>query len=351
MENYREYLLRIKGGFNSPPARENMPKTKVIPTHMLAYHFGSGFPILTGKKMPFYSILAELICFMQGTTDVRAFESLGCGVWWDNAYKWNIKDKGINMPMDEYKEVGMHYYNPKAVNFTYVDHSVLGKISYDLGRIYSAQWTEWTNGLGSSINQLKNLIKRLEDKPYERYAVMTAWNPSEMNSRETSQPNCHVYYQATCVENEYSIEDITDHLNAFLSERVVSKLLEGITNKTPLMFGHLTQRSCDAFLGVPFNITSYALLTIILGIICDIVPMGFVWIGVNNHIYAGHEEAVEKYLNADIYPLPKLDIDIDSMDSLLKIDNINSKEELRSIFRLVGYQSNNKISAKLSVGL
>ena len=258
MLNYKEYLINITNGLNSPAARENMPKTKVVPTQMLAYHFNEGFPILTGKKMPFYSILAELICFMQGHTDVRAFAAMGCDVWWDNAYKWNMVD---NYDINEYTKPSMEEYK-KGIT---VDGAKIGDRYYDLGRIYSAQWTNWTRDRSSKgLNQLEDIVYKLTNKPYERYATMTAWNPDEMTKEHTSQPNCHVYYQATCAENEYTIEQIVDHFKGFLTNVTIDDLIvKGITDK-PLMFGHLTQRSCDAFLGVPFNITSYALLTIIL---------------------------------------------------------------------------------------
>ena len=81
MKQYKNYLENIQNGIDAGAARKNMPTTKLTPTQLMSFDFNDGFPILTGKAMPFYSIVGELICFIQGRTDVRDFANLGCNVW------------------------------------------------------------------------------------------------------------------------------------------------------------------------------------------------------------------------------------------------------------------------------
>lgn len=324
-------------GINCPPARQGMPSTKVLPTANISIPFSNGFPILTSKKMPFYSILAELICFMQGKTDVRAYSAMGCNVWWDNAYKWNVAQKSIEMSKDDYKRLGKDSWDTDSTIYSNNDEFV----SYELGRIYAAQWRNW-NPYVEGKDQLKDLIEGIVAKPTSRYHVMTAWNPSELY--ETSQPNCHVYFQATAIPKTI----VGNHHNLFLDDSTTYAMSHRkIVNN---LFTHLTQRSCDAFLGVPFNITSYALFTILLGILTNSEPIRFDWVGVDNHIYSDHETQVNKYLASVKYTLPKLHIEIDRIDTLDKIMRIQTIEDLKKIFWLVDYQSGEKITAPLSVG-
>ena len=94
MIQYKEYIKTVLNSqMYAPSARENMPPTRLVPNLGMQFDLREGLPILTGKRMPFYSIFGELVGFMKGLTDVRAYAELGCNVWWDNAYNWNIKVK------------------------------------------------------------------------------------------------------------------------------------------------------------------------------------------------------------------------------------------------------------------
>ena len=337
MKQYKEYLSKtLTEGFACGQARDNMPETFVLPTKHLTFPFKDGFPILTGKKMPFYSILGELICFMQGKTDVRDYAKMGCNVWWDNAYKWNISDDiKHRITIEDYK------LNTQQLIYSF----------YDLGRIYAAQWRDWTGGSEKhyryGIDQLQNLIDSIINKPFSRYHVMTAWNPAEL--QDTCQPNCHVYYQATVVPTSFnSLSKFS--LDKFLDNDTTCKFMKNKTISNVLI-GHLTQRSCDEFLGVPYNITSYSLFTILLGILTNTLPLQLDWVGVNNHIYNNHVDQCAQYINSELYDLPKLHIEIDRANTLDKIMKINTLADLKEIFWLVDYKHGEKIVAPLSVGL
>jgi len=354
MYQYYDYLESINESLcTAPPARDNMPPTKVYPNLGMSFGFWDGFHILTGKKMPFYSIVAELICFIQGRTDVRDFDKLGCKVWWDNAYKWNIDDKGFNnrISKEEYINQGLACYewlDPQDASYYQPDICNNIAVSYNLGRIYSAQWRNiQLDGLRVVNDQLTNMVDGLINKPFSRYHVLDAWAPAEMNSKRTSQPNCHVYFQATVVKENTAFKTDLKHL---YDTETYNKIIDKYNDNPLCLYTHLTQRSCDAFLGVPFNITSYSLFTILLSIWSNTVPVGFNWFGVNNHIYSNHQDAVNIYLKRPILYLPKLKLDVDAIDTFEKVCDITTKEEIRKCFELVGYVSGDKIQADLSVG-
>ena len=341
MIEYWNVLRKIREeGHKVPAARENMPPTLFLNSQHIRLNFENGFPILTGKKMPFYSIVGELVGFMKGITDVREFDKLGTKVWWDNAYKWNVREK------DRPSYLQRYYMNDwkRTSEIPY---------GYDLGRIYSAQWRDWNptkdDGTSYSLDQLKTIIHSINTKPYSRYHVITAWNPTEMTNEHVSQPNCHVYFQASCVPMNESKEWIAQKLRAFLSDGTITELFSNGYNPDKYLMTHLTQRSCDMFLGVPFNLTSYSLFTILLAIFTNSFPIEFEWTGVNSHIYGDHYDAVDKYLDREMLDRPK--IILTGINNLENIENLETAADIKQHFALEDYKSGDKIPANLSVGL
>ncbi len=176
MQQYLNSLqLILDKGFESKSSRDNMPPTKVYNDIQMRFDLTNNtLPIITTKQMPLRSIVGELLCFMSGETDVRKYDEMGCKVWWDNAYKWNIEDRSTvrNIPKEEY----INGKNTKDYNY-----------DYNLGRIYAAQWRNY-RGLSRICNvqyvdQLVKLISGITNNPESRYHVMSAWNPTEMNNR------------------------------------------------------------------------------------------------------------------------------------------------------------------------
>lgn len=347
MIEYYNILRNIReNGHKTPSARTNMPPTLFMNSQHARLNFYNGFPILTGKEMPFYSIVGELIGFMKGITDVREFDKLGTKVWWDNAYKWNIQEPDV-------REV------PSGNLVTKEDYKAgrMNDSCYQLGRIYPAQWRDWfgmTNTehegfVHTRVDQLVNIIGSIIQHPYSRYHVINAWNPAEMNSHTVSQPNCHVYFQASCVPMNESKEWIAHKLRAFLSDGTITELFAHGYNPDKYLMTHLTQRSCDMFLGVPFNLTSYSLFTILLAIFTNSFPIEFEWTGVNSHIYGDHYDAVDKYLDSELHERPKLILT--GIHNLGDIEAINDKQGVKQHFALENYKHGPKIKANLSVGL
>lgn len=144
----------------------------------------------------------------------------------------------------------------------------------DLGPIYGKQWRAWQTKNGESIDQMSNLIHDLKTNPHSRRHIVTAWNVGELD--KMALPPCHLTMQFYVANNTLSCL--------------------------------LYQRSCDAFLGVPFNIASYALLTTMIAQQCDLRVGELIWTGGDCHIYLNHLEQVHIQLQRAPYPLPTLDI-------------------------------------------
>lgn len=142
----------------------------------------------------------------------------------------------------------------------------------DLGRIYGAQWTDWRGAGGAPINQIDNVIEQIKTNPQSRRLIVSAWNPAEIEAM--ALPPCHVLFQFYVNEGELSCQ--------------------------------LYQRSADLFLGVPFNIASYALLTLMVAQVCALTPGEFVHTFGDLHLYQNHLEQAQEQLARDCRPLPQM---------------------------------------------
>ncbi len=191
-----------------------------------------GFPLLTTKKVHWKSVVGELLWFLSGSTNARDLQARGVTIW------------------DEWADA---------------DGS--------LGRVYGAQWTDWTNSRGEHLNQIEQLVTGLRNEPFSRRHIVCAWNPGELD--QMALPPCHALFQFH-----------------------VSKDRE--------LRCQLYQRSADLFLGVPFNIASYALLTAMIAQVCDLKPREFIHTFGDLHIYLNHREQVDRQLAREPRPLPRL---------------------------------------------
>jgi thymidylate synthase len=176
----------------------------------------------------------------------------------------------------------------------------------DLGPVYGSQWRSWPAPGGKKIDQIANVIQQIKDKPDSRRHIVSAWNPAEVDSM--ALPPCHALFQFYVADGKLSCQ--------------------------------LYQRSADYFLGVPFNIASYALLLEMFAQQCDLVPGEFVWTGGDVHLYSNHFEQARLQLTRAPFPLPKLVI----------------KRRPRSIFEyefedfeIINYQSHPSIKAPIAV--
>ena len=178
--------------------------------------------------------------------------------------------------------------------------------SGELGPVYGKQWRRWKAADGREIDQLSQVIQEIKQNPNSRRLIVNAWNVGDL--AYMALPPCHAFFQFYVVDGKLSC--------------------------------NLTQRSADAFLGVPFNIASYSLLTLLVAQQCDLEPGEFVWSGGDCHIYHNHFEQVEQQLARSPKSLPKLNI-------LRKPDDIGGYEF--EDFQLVDYAPHPKISAKVAI--
>lgn len=265
--------------------------TKAIFGYQMRFNLQDGFPAVTTKKLAWRAVVSELLWFLEGSGDERRLAEILHGTRNDSKKTiWTA-----NAEAD--------YWKPKA------------HFKGDLGNVYGVQWRHWKTGRRTwersdvsteeTVDQITNLIASLKNDPESRRHLLTAWNPGELDLM--ALPPCHLLSQF----------DVTDgKLNC-------------------LMY----QRSCDFFLGVPFNIASYSLLTHILAKECGLEVGEFIWTGGDCHIYVNHYDAVQEQLTREPMTLPTLKM----------TDNKNIAEYEVSDFVLENYNPMAAIKAKMAV--
>ena len=242
MKQYHQALEHILENGKQKTDRTGIGTMSVF-GHQMRFDLRLGFPAITTKKLAWKAVVSELLWFLEGSGDERRLAEILHGTR-DSEKKtiWTA-----NAEAD--------YWKPKA------------QFDGDLGRVYGVQWRDF-----GGVDQLQNLIDGIKKDPSGRRHILSAWNPAELD--QMALPPCHVMSQF----------DVTD---GYLSCQ-------------------LYQRSCDMFLGVPFNIASYALLTHIIARECGLKVGDFVWTGGDCHIYNNHFEAVEQQLAREPKQLPTL---------------------------------------------
>jgi len=215
----------------------------------LRFDLSEGFPLLTTKKVHLKSIVYELLWFLSGDTHVGYLQEHGVRIW--NEWATAAQTARFN------------------------------RREGDLGPIYGHQWRNYgasKNANGDynrdGVDQIANLIKQIKTNPNSRRLIVSGWNPSEAD--QVALPPCHTLFQFFVADNKLSCQ--------------------------------LYQRSADLFLGVPFNIASYALLTHMIAQVCGLEVGEFVWTGGDCHIYQNHLEQVETQLQRAPMPLPSLQL-------------------------------------------
>ena len=249
---------------------------------MQRYPLSEGFPAITTKKLAWRAVVSELLWFLEGSGDERRLAEILHGSR-DPELK-TIWTANAHAP----------YWINKAM------------YPGDLGRVYGVQWRQWVNSLGDVTDQLLNLVEGIKTDPYGRRHIITAWNPGELD--QMALPPCHCFAQFNVVDGQL------DCL--------------------------LYQRSNDFFLGCPFNIASYALLTHMIAQVCDLAVGDFVHTTGDAHIYKNHIDQVMTQLQRDAYPAPKLWLNPEVKDiTKFTMDDI----------KLEGYQSWPALAAPMAV--
>ena len=222
----------------------------------MSFDIWDSFPLLTSKRIPWKAVVHELLWFLKGDTNVKYLQDNGVTIW----NEW-ADDNG------------------------------------DLGPVYGAQWRNWQDPEAGSIDQIAELIANLKKDPFSRRHIVSAWNPGVLPDPKKSPrlnaalgnqalPPCHTLFQ-------FYVEELDE-----ADRKVLLPQYHNDLSQVPTLglSCQLYQRSADMFLGVPFNIASYSLLTYLVAKTVDMHPMEFYWVGGDCHIYSNHEEQIEQQI-------------------------------------------------------
>lgn len=352
----------LSDGFTyEDPNRKGVNRIQ-IPSYRLEHKFEDGFPAMTTKKLYWKGIVGELLWFLRGDTDIKYLLENNINIWNEDAYKHYWNSKYVNENPFEFK-----YWLEQLKSENPQDHD--GKITGSLGRIYGAQWRNWgveipfgeaTSSLDVGTDQIYNLIKGLKETPMGTRHMVTAWNPDELDNM--ALPPCHWSFEILVepigfIErwrlspNEYNPN--IKELNS--SETCEHKHLDLINIPKYKFTLKWHQRSVDTFLGLPFNIASYALLAQIIGKMTNMIPKGIEGDLSNVHLYEPHLKAVEKQLNRNINEYDPCQLTmLDEFHYLTDkelVGNLSVNEIINNLridmFKLKDYKSYPAIKAKM----
>lgn len=254
--------------------------TRSVFGYQMRFDLAQGFPLLTTKKVPFRLIAEELLWFINGDTQLRTLALKDVHIWDEWPYKAYLIRNEQPVP-----KTGSEEWNTGIKEFVErikTDEAFATEYG-DLGPVYGYQWRHWPTADGKEVDQLRDVVEQIKKNPNSRRLIVSAWNPADIEEMaKAGLPPCHCLFQFYVANGKLSCQ--------------------------------LYQRSCDTFLGVPFNIASYALLTMMIAQVCDLEPGEFVWTGGDTHLYSNHFEQVAEQLSREPKKLPTLRINPEIKD-------------------------------------
>jgi thymidylate synthase len=334
-------LLRDILYHNNPKVDRTGTGTISVFGRQIRHKMSDGFPLLTTKKMPFKTIVTELLWFLRGDTNIKYLVDNGCHIWNGDAYKRYEKWDGSGCLYPE------ELTQEEFINKIKTDDEFAKKWG-ELGPIYGKQWRGWGEygepEFVKGIDQIANLINDLKTNPDSRRLMVNAWNVGELD--QMVLPPCHFGFQ--CYTRELSINE---RVNLFMQGKKVDRFLEKITAKdldeanipTRAISLMWNQRSVDTFLGLPFNIASYALLLEIIAKEVNMVPDELIGNLGDVHLYNNHVDQAKLQIERTPFELPKLGMDYRDGEY-----NKNLTDFVPDDFYLIDYQSHPSIKAPLS---
>jgi len=285
----------------------------------IRHNLSDGFPLLTTKKMAIKTLMTELKWFLKGDTNIKYLVDNGCSIWNGDAYK--------NYAAKTSMDIGGQYTMDEFIQQIKTDDEFAKKWG-ELGPIYGKQWRDWNGS-----DQIQNLINELKTNPDSRRLMVSAWNVGELD--QMVLPPCHYGFQVYTREldkfersqywgipkGQHFLDDVLDKHN--IPKRAIS-----------LMWN---QRSVDTFLGLPFNIASYAMLLHLIAKEVNMIPGEIIGNLGDTHLYKNHiDQAVEQITRKPFEHLPKLE--------LSNVDILNGEFD----YEILDYQSHPTIKAPLS---
>ncbi|MEK4386069.1 thymidylate synthase [Solibacillus sp. FSL W7-1464] len=296
--------------------------TRSVFGYQMRFDLQEGFPLLTTKRVPFKLVASELLWFIKGDTNIRYLLQNNNHIWDEWAFKKWVESEEYSGP--DMSDFGRRCLTDVAFNERYQtelssfcervlqDDEFAAKYG-DLGNVYGKQWRNWTTSEGESIDQLQDAIDLIKHNPDSRRIIVNAWNPEDVidaggKGSKAALPPCHAMFQFYVADGKLSCM--------------------------------LTQRSADSFLGVPFNIASYALLTHLIAHECGLEAGEFVHSMADTHIYSNHFEQVKEQLAREPKQLPILKLNLEKQSIFdFEIEDIS----------LEGYHPHPSIKAPIAV--
>ena len=238
--------------------------TKGIFGYQMRFDLSEGFPLLTTKRVFLKGVIHELLWFLKGDTNIKYLVDNGVHIWDSDAFRYYnelcVKHGVLPVDMDTF------------LGALGVDSPIEGYKFGDLNHVYGYQWRSWPKANGETIDQIKEVIETIKRNPTSRRMIVSAWNVADVGSM--ALPPCHTMFQFFVAEGKLSCQ--------------------------------LYQRSGDVFLGVPFNIASYALLTMMIAKECDLEVGEFIHTLGDAHLYLNHLEQAHEQLSRDTRALPRM---------------------------------------------
>ncbi|RXJ82402.1 thymidylate synthase [Arcobacter sp. F2176] len=286
----KQYLDLMKHVLENGTLKEDRTGTgtKSVFGYQMRFDLSEGFPLVTTKKCHLKAIISELLWFLEGSTDERRLAEIHYGDKAENI----IGKKTVWTANADNQGVALGYENSDTVK--------------ELGPVYGSQWRSWKTNDGKDIDQVSELIEQIKNNPDSRRLILSAWNVAEIE--KMALPPCHTFFQFYVANGKLSCQ--------------------------------LYQRSADIFLGVPFNIASYALLTMMVAQVCDLEVGDFVHTFGDAHLYSNHIEQANLQITREPFAKPTMKINPD----IKNIFDFKMED-----FELSNYQAHEHIKGVMAV--
>ncbi len=306
----REYLRVLSNVYQSKRFKKDRTGTGTWSNfgELLSFDLQEGFPLLTTKKMPFKLIIKELLWFISGSTNIQPLLKEGVHIWTEWPFRHYNQEMGTWDALSKQRGSPVWKLAVDVFEKAIIDWDNFAAQWGELGPVYGKQWRAFSGPHGETVDQLQEVIDLIQKDPASRRMVVNSWNAAEIPAMVPSGlPPCHLLFQ-------FYVHDQT------LSCAVV-------------------MRSADMFLGVPFNIASYAALTHLVANVCRLNVGSLKIFMVDCHIYINHESQVREQLSRTPFDLPTL-----SIKPLSSIDGVFLDD-----FVLSGYQSHPALKGEIAI--
>ena len=271
--------------------------TKGVFGYQMRFNLAEGFPLLTTKKVFMKGVIHELLWFLRGDTNIKYLVDNGVHIWDSDAFRYYnelcVKHGVLPVDLDTF------------LSAAGIESPIEGYRFGDLNHVYGYQWRSWPKANGETIDQIARVVETLKTNPTSRRMIVSAWNVADVE--DMALPPCHTMFQFFVAEGKLSCQ--------------------------------LYQRSADTFLGVPFNIASYALLTMMIAKECGLELGDFVHTLGDAHLYLNHLEQADEQLSREPCALPRM---------VLNPDVKSIFDYTYEDFTLEGYDPHPAIKAPLS---